>query len=274
MKNNLRMAEGVFIVTLLITLLLCQGLFAAEETLPTPEEIIAKNIEAIGGKDACEKIYNAKRFSIRKFIQTNMINKITDYQERPDKEYVLAEAALPDTENVSGERPMGILRAGSNGKMAWEIFPDAAPRHLLEGDQLSIRLLQARFDTIFYGYDDAIYKSMKTDGIEQINGKDCYKVVKTSEKGEEKTVYYDKKSFMIVKTTVNNKTPQGIKKWEAYNEEYKKINGILFPYKKVNYLNGQRYEEITYENIELNIKMPEGIFDIPEEVKAIMNKTD
>jgi hypothetical protein len=31
-------------------------------------------------------------------------------------------------------------------------------------------------------------------------------------------------------------------------------------------------EEIIAKNIELNIEMPEGIFDIPEEVKAIMNK--
>lgn len=110
---------------------------------------------------------------------------------------------------------------------------------------------------------------MKTEGIEQINGKDCYKVVKTSEKDTERIVYYDKKSFMIIKTTVNL---QGNSKSEVYNEEYKKINGILFPYKTVFFINGQKNSEYTNEKIELNIKMPEGIFDMPEEVKAIMNK--
>ena len=59
-----------------------------------------------------------------------------------------------------------------------------------------------------------------------------------------------------------------------HTEEYKEINGILFPYKEFHVQNGQRVEEITYEKIEVNIKMPEGIFDIPEEVKAIMNKNE
>ena len=57
-------------------------------------------------------------------------------------------------------------------------------------------------------------------------------------------------------------------------EEYKKINGILFPYREVTFHNGQKGSEITSEKIELNIEMPEGIFDIPEEVKAIMDKNE
>ena len=60
MKNILRVAEGLFINTILIILLVSTGLFATEETLPTPEEIIAKNIEAIGGIKALKKIKNKK----------------------------------------------------------------------------------------------------------------------------------------------------------------------------------------------------------------------
>ena len=103
---------------------------------------------------------------------------------------------------------------------------------------------------------------MKTEGIEQINGKDCYKVVKTTEMDFTRTVYYDKESFLIVKITRdNNKAGQ-------YYEDYRKVNGILFPFKKMG------GEIIIYEKIECNIEMPEGIFDIPEEIKAIMDKNE
>ncbi len=247
MKRQLRAAEKVGITVIIITLLVCRGLYAAEETLPTPEEIIAKNIEAIGGLKALKKIKNKKTVTINKIpSRKNFEVKDTIYWERPNNRYQSADTGV---------------RSGSNGKIAWSISPYSGTR-LYEGDELSERLFFTKFD----GLDgpDVPYKSMKTEGIEQINGKECYKVVKTPETGTERTVYYDKESFMIVKITFYH---HGNEKAEIYYEDYKKVNGILFPFKIVG-----KNEEITYEKIELNIEMPEGIFDIPEEVKAIMNK--
>jgi hypothetical protein len=79
---------------------------------------------------------------------------------------------------------------------------------------------------------------------------------------------------MIVKTINGSTNPQRTSKIEIYHEEYEEINGVFFPHKEVMFLNGQRYSEIITEKIELNIEMPEGIFDIPEEVKAIMDKNE
>ena len=252
MKNILKVVEGFFITTILLAFLVCQGLYAAEEKLPTPEEIIAKNIEAMGGKEALKKIKNKKIVKYVKHVSADIGFKYTEYKERPDKYYALRETT---TETI---------RYGSNGKIAWTI--DHRGARLFEGDELSMRLFGAKFDQPYVPY-----KSMKTEGIEQINGKDCYKVVKTPDNGTEKIVYYDKKSFMIVKTTINM---QGNNKIENYNEEYKEIKGILFPYKVVSFINGKKLEEMTQEEIELNIEMPESIFDIPEEIKAIMNKNE
>lgn len=257
MKKQSREAVGVFIMSILITLLVCPVLYAAEEILPTPEKILAKNIEAMGGKEVLKKIYNRKIVTNVKYIPVNIDEKSTEYQERPDKSYAFSETNK------------GITRYGSNGKIAWTIDPNHRA-HLSEGNELSMRLFYAKFDR-----PDETYESMTTEGIEQINGKDCYKVVKITDKGTEKVVYHDKKSFMIVKNIDYFKGPtQGINKAETYYEDYKEINGILFPFKIVTFINGQKNEEKTYEKIELNIEMPEGIFDIPEEVKAIIKKSE
>ena len=232
------------------------GLYAAEEILPTPEEIIAKNIEARGGIKALKKIKTRKIvYSIKGVGAWNFEAKETIYQERPDK-YHTSEDMM-----------------GSNGETVWTNGPPVGTL-LIEGDDLATLLREHLFD----GPDgpDARYKSMKTAGVEQINGKDCYKVVKTPEKGPERIVYYDKKSYLIVKYIngtgagpINGTGERNL--FEYYIEEYQKIDNILVPYKIVRMFRGQRESETTVE-VEHNIEMPEGIFDIPEEIKAIMDK--
>lgn len=257
MKRHLKAAVGVFIIIILTTFLVCPGLYAAEETLPKPEEIIAKNIVAMEGIKDLKRIKNKILVVSDKIPSMNIDAKCTVYQERPDKYYLLADVG-----------DMGTERTGSDGRMAWRVSSFSGT-YLLEGEELSNTLIQNMFD----GPDgpDVPYKSMKTEGIEQINGKDCYKVVKTPEKGTERIVYYDKKSFMIVKTITDNITPQGTYMVEAYFEEYQKIDNILFPYKIVRFSMGQIFDEFIFDKIELNIEMPENIFDIPEEIKAILN---
>lgn len=259
MKRHLKTAKGVFIIIISITFLVCQGIYAAEETLPIPEEIIAKNIEAMGGIKALKKIKNKKIVISFKISSMNTDAKLIIYKERPAKYY-----SLTDIGN------MGKIKGGSDGKMVWNVSPFNGAR-LDEGNVLGNFLLEDLFD----GPDgpDARYKSMKTEGIEQINGKACYKVVKTPEKGTERIVYYDQKSYMIVKTISDHMDTQG-KNLHEYYFEYQKIDNIIFPYKEVIFLNGQKVNERTYDKIELNIEMPEGIFDIPEEIKAIMNKNE
>jgi hypothetical protein len=258
MKRHLKAAEGVFIIIMLITFLVCPGIYAAEETLPKPEEIIAKNIEAVGGIKAFKIMKNRKVVVSQKIVSMNIDVKCTIYQERPDKYYLLADVGA-----------MGKVRAGSDGRMAWNVSPFSGTR-LLKGEELSNTLIESMFD----GPDGpgVPYKSMKTEGKEQINGKDCYKVVKIPERGTERIVYYDNKSFMIVKTITDNISPQGTYKYETYYEEYRKINNILFPYKIVRFSMGQKSDEFIFEKIERNIVMPKNIFDIPEEIKAIMIK--
>ena len=258
MKISIRGAIGVFIMMILIIFLVSTDFLAAEETLPTPEEIIAKNIEAMGGKKALEKIKNRKIVLSGKIVPMGIEAKLTYYQERPNKHYALTDLGT-----------MGKERAGSDGKIAWVVSPFSGTR-ILEGEELANTLLQNSFNGPD-GYDTP-YKMMKTEGVEQINGKDCYKVVKTPEIGTPRTIYYDKDNFLIVKAITESKSPQGKFKTEAYYDVYQKVDGILFPRKIITFMMGQKYNEISFDKIELNNEMPEGIFDTPEEIKAIMKE--
>lgn len=260
MKRHFSEISGVVSIVALFTFCVYLDLYASEEKLPTPEEIIEKYIEASGGKEAHGKINNRKIEISGKVVPMGIEAKVFIYQERPDKYYILTDLGT-----------MGHERSGSDGKIAWVISPFSGTR-IFEGEELANRLL----DWAFNGPDgyDTSYKMMKTEGIEEINGKICYKVVKIPAEGSTRITYYDKESYLIVKTIADAKSPQGTFKVESYFEGSQKVNDIIFPHKINIFIMGQAYNELIYDKIELNTEMPEGIFDMPEEIKAIMKKKE
>ena len=224
--------------------------------LPSGQKIIKKNTEATGGRRAHESVRNNKIDLTINIVAAGMEIKATLYKERPNKDYTTADLGA-----------MGKLKSGSDGKIAWEINPLTGTR-LLEGEQLASKLLENSFD----GPDawKKIYKSVTNEGVEDVGGKECYKVLFIPKEGSPRTTYYDKETFLVNKTASEVNTDQGTFQAETLFSDYKKMGKILTPQKLKVYLNGQLYQDITIDNVETNIEMPEGTFDLPEEIKALL----
>ena len=228
-----------------------------EDQLPTPEYIIEKFYTATGGKEAYEKIRNSKtELRIESKAQGIEVD-FTNYKERPNKVYGLVD--------IGGA---GKIRSGSDGKIAWEMSPFTGAR-VFKGKELASRLL----DTAYDGPDawKKIYKSVETEGVEDVNGRSCYKVVFTHEEGFRNVNYYDEETFLMLKTrreSTNQGTPVIM---ESIMEDYKKAAGdILVPHKQTRYVNGAITDIGVLKSAETNIEMPEGIFDLPEEIKRVI----
>jgi hypothetical protein len=54
-------------------------------------------------------------------------------------------------------------------------------------------------------------------------------------------------------------------------KEYKTMNGLCVPYLNVEQVQGTVTHRRT-ESIEFNVEMPDGIFDLPEDVKALLEE--
>lgn len=258
MKRSWMILFGSVCTTVLISFCFCLNLYGAEEVLPKAEEIIEKNLKAIGGRDAYDKIRNQKTEMTAKIVEMGMDIKLTWYQERPDKNYILADMGV-----------MGKSKSGSDGKIAWEIGPFNGTR-VLEGEQLANKLLENSFD----GPDTwkKMYKNVKTEGVEDVKGKACYKVVYTRNTGLQITKYFDKISYLEVKIVSEGKNRQGPIQVEQIIEDYKETGGILFPRKVSVNVMGNLFQTITIDSIETNIKIPKGTFDLPEEIKALIKQ--
>ena len=254
---NYRYRFYIFILVFLFILSCLNANSKAEDHLPTAEEIIEKYYAATGGKEAHEKIKNKKTIYKINHQTSGMEIDFVRYQERPNKCYSLMDMG-----------PSGKIKSGSDGKVAWEISPFTGIR-VFEGEELAIRLLRNAFD----GPDawKGLYKSVITEGIEDVNERTCYKVVFTPKQGPPRINYYDKETFLILKTARGTKNLSGVYSTEIFMEDFKKTGEILSAHKIIRYRMGKVTDIGVVKSIETNIEMPEDLFDLPEEIQKIVS---
>jgi outer membrane lipoprotein-sorting protein len=227
----------------------------AADDLPKAETILDKAVEATGGKAAYQKVHT--EITSGSMEINGMKGTSTTYKAEPDKTY---------TEMTF--QGIGKIQEGSNGKVAWSNSAIQGP-HVKEGDEKEMALLMARFDAAV-GWRD-LFPKVETAGAENVEGKDCYKVVLTPKVGKPMTQYYDKQSGLMVKMVITVKNAMGEITVESVADDYRKEGGILVPHKLTNKAMGQQFV-ISIDKVEYNAEIPASRFDLPAEVQALLDK--
>mgnify|MGYP006431474321 CR=1 FL=1 len=106
----------------------------------------------------------------------------------------------------------------------------------------------------------ALGYTLKLQSIEDVNGKDAYKVAITDPKGNVSYDYFEVESKLKVYTTSTEKGPDGIE-LESYSEfsDYKEVNGIKYPYTRSRNM-GPQVMELTVTDIKVNDKLKSSEF--------------
>jgi len=230
--------------------------FAADE-LPKAETILDRYVEVTGGKAAYAKV----RSDISKGTMTmgamGLKGQMVAYAQAPDKRVMEV--------TIEG---IGKIAEGSDGTTAWSFSALQGPR-VKEGDEKAETLLQTRYNGDAMWRD--LYKSVETVAMEQVDGKDAYKVVLTPKTGKPITKWYDKQSGLVVKNAITSKSPMGEITVESSVSDYRKEGDLLLPHKMVSKVMGQDLS-IVIDSVEPNAEIPKEKFDPPAEVKALLNK--
>jgi len=191
----------------------------SDEALPKAEQILEKSIEATGGRAAYEKLHN--RITRGTFSVAGMTSKakMTSYSAEPQKQYVLIES---DT--------LGKIETGIDGKTAWKITTMMGPQ-VIEGEERALMMRDSRFNALLYW--EKLYKSAECVAVEEIDGKPCYKVVMTPNEGSAQTVYFDQKTYLMVKSEFSVETAMGKLSIVLTPSDYKRVDGILIAHEVV-----------------------------------------
>jgi len=241
-----------------VVLAVAAGALCAADDLPKGEAVLDRYIEVTGGKAAYSKLHSEITTGTMEFKAMGLKGKLTGYALEPDKRY---------TEIVL--EGIGKIQEGSNGEVAWGMSAMQGPR-IKEGDERAESLLQSKFNPDFTWRD--LYKSAETAGVEQIDGKDCYKVVLTPKTGSPITKWYDKQSGLLTKMALTSKSPMGEIQSDSAFSDYRKEGDITVAHKMVTHVATVELV-MTVENVQYNAEIPKERFEIPDEVKALMNKT-
>jgi zinc protease len=238
-----------------MTYLYLAVLFFAQD-LPKGDAVVAKYIEATGGRAAYDKVRTMISTGKMSMPAQGIEGKVTIYEAEPAKNYTVVD--------VPG---IGLVEDGTDGTVAWEKSALQGAR-LKTGAEKAFAIRSANSQSKFLDLKK-FYKSVETVGVEDVNGKPCYKVVATPVEGQPEISYYDKVSGLLVKETGVMASPMGEVPVESEVSDYRKEGALLLPHKIKQKFVGQ-IMEITLESTQINPDIPKDRFDVPPEVKALI----
>lgn len=232
---------------------------AQEEDLPTGESILMKYVENTGGVEKYKSVKNVRIKGTMSVPAQGISGTVDITTVVPDKM-----AAKVEIEGI------GTIENGSNGEATWENSAMMGPR-LITGKEADIAKEQSNMERI---YNPAkYYKSMKTVGTEEVDGKKCYKVELITKSDDKIQSFYDVESGLELKSIRTIPSQMGPLKVHSYSSDYQEDDGIKTPHKVEQKLDtGMVLQVISMDEVNYNVEIPADAFNPPAAVKKLMDK--
>ncbi len=237
--------------------LLACALPAFSADAPTPAAILDRFVEVTGGKAAYEKRKTEVVHGTIEFAAVGLKGTMVEYFEEPGKFYMAMELA-----------GIGKIESGLNDGVAWENSVLQGAR-IKTGDEKAQALREADMNN--FSHWRQVYSKVELAGEEAIEGEPCYKVVVTPKEGKPETMYFEKKSGLMRKTSLVAVSQLGDIPAESISTEYRRFEDILAPSKVTEKVAGQEFT-ITVDTVQANQEIPAERFALPDEVKALLAK--
>ncbi|HZS52006.1 MAG TPA: hypothetical protein VFA54_14160 [Bryobacterales bacterium] len=249
-------ASRFLIAALTIEWALAGGSSRAQEKLPAAETVLDQYVEVTGGREAYKKIHTQITIATMEFVGKGIKATLTSYKAIPHNSY-----------NVAEMQGIGKIEQGTSGDIAWERSPLQGPR-VKSGEERASALRDAALNAEWR----ELFKKAEMEGVENVGSRPCYKILLTPAEGSPETRYYDTKTHLLVKVNKVVKSQMGEIPAEVTLSDYRDAGGILVPHRVLQKGLGQEFL-ITIEKIEQNPEIPASRFDLPADVKALLEKS-
>ncbi len=215
-------------------------LLAAERDLPSVDQVLERYIEAVGGREAIEKLTTR----VCKIEQIHDLNW-TD----PKVQKVPMETYAKDPHLIlwKEHKPTGVRLEGYDGNDFWHS----------EGGETVIREetipLKQRFVFDPRGplSIEYYFPNLSVESIETVEGRECYKLLPEGLKEAHFSLYFDIETGLLFRIGYY---------WTV--EDYREIDGVKIPFKITMSRKGGS-STYLFESIEHNVPLDDEMFAIP-----------
>jgi len=185
--------------------------------MPTVQEILAKYVQAIGGKEANEKLKSRLSKGTIELAPMGIKGTFEAYNAAPNKSI-----------NKTTLDGIGEIIEGTDGATAWSINPLQGNR-----DKQGEELAQNKLFNNFYRETmlDKLYPKMELKGTEKIGTSEAYVVVGTPDNLPSETFYFDTKSGLLLRQDGTIISPEGKQPVKVFFEDYRDVDGVKVAFK-------------------------------------------
>ncbi|MCX6561429.1 MAG: DUF620 domain-containing protein [Candidatus Aminicenantes bacterium] len=235
-------------ISLGVALVLFSGL-AATAGAQEAKDILAKMIEAQGGRKALESVRTSTASGSMELVQMGMSGGVTMYQKEPDKLRIDIEL-------------MGlIITQATDGAQAWMTDPQSGTtQEMPEAMGKSLKRQAIGSDALLAPEKIGLVYAAK--GREKVGNKDCYVLEQAFADGTTATLFVDAATGLLLKSKAKAQDPMtgGDVETETLYEDYRKVGETTAFFKMTTFQNGAEYVRLTFSKIEYNAPLEDVFF--------------
>jgi len=255
MEDDMKFAiKKICLLTALLAMILTGSALA--DDLPGVQDVIDTFIKATGGKDAYLAHESMMVTGTFEMPVMGLTAPLVMYQAMPDLTYLKIESAA-----------IGTIENGSIDGVFWEKSLMGGAR-IKDGEEKASaeRTANLRLWLEWEKY----YTGGEVTGIEEIEGRPCYAMTMTPKEGQPEYSWWDTETGLLVKNAAVVTNEMGDVSIDAYPSDYRDVGGVMVAHTVKQVLMGVQEMFIKTETMTWDPEIPEGTFDIPADIKALL----
>jgi len=241
-------AVALFLICMAVTANPCLPQTAAK--LPTVEEVLNRNVEATGGKDA---LLRHKSMTVHGRYQSPTQKLDVETMSYTKDGKLLFKAMLPGGKEYA---------TGYDGQTAWDLDPSGKVT-IHQGDEIKSVVRDA--DMYYHLHVMNYFKSMEVVDVKEFNGRACYHLKGVNNWDKVNEHFYDKENGLLLGYAFNTAWRGGNGAATETFEDYRDFGGVRMPAKSTSRdgddLAISLITSVTYDDVD------DTVFALPDAVK-------